>query len=207
MKLLGISPSYKDFYALFHQAGENADRAAGLLLDLMREWPDERPGLRQEIVDCEHEGDRLTHDVIHHIATRAAVPVDQSDAHRLASELDDVVDYVEEVAGFMVLYRVEAPTDYAVQLAQVLDQAAAEIATALASMDDMSTLHRHITAVDRLEDEGDRLEREAVRSLFDGGIDPMVVIRWKDVYQRMEEAIDSCAHVANVLQGISVKHA
>ena len=172
-------PRYDSFYALFERAGANVEQATGLLARLVAEWPDDGNRLRFELKELETEGDRITHDVMHHLNVKAATPFPVSDAHALISELDDVVDLAEEVADFMGLYRIEAATEQAIDLAEVLHRAGQELAAALESLRHPERLRPHIVAIQELEHEGDRLEREALSSLFDGGIDPMVVIRWK----------------------------
>ena len=144
--------------------------------------------------------------MIQHLNTKAATPFSVSDAHELISELDDVVDLAEEVADFMGLYRIEAATEQAIALASVLEQAGSELAAALTRLRRPPDLRPHILALYELEHEGDRLERDALSSLFDGGIDPMVVIRWKDIYERLEEAIDACRHAGNTLESLIVKN-
>src|SRR5215207_5943190 len=106
----------------------------------------------------------------------------------------------------MFLYNVEAPMEQAVGLAEVLHSATAEIAAALRRLHEPGELPRHIVALDRLEDEGDRHERAGLAALFEDGVDPVLVIRWKDLFERLEQGIDSCDHVAHVLEGIVVKH-
>ena len=147
----------------------------------------------------------MTHDIVHHLHARAAVPFERRDVLSLASGLDDVVDYAEEAGDFLLLYRVEAPTDQAIELADTLAAAGAEVAAALGHLDDLPAATGHLGEIDRLEDEGDRILREGLTALFDGGIDPMVVIRWKDIYERVEQAIDACDTVAHTLRGITVK--
>ena len=132
-------------------------------------------------------------------------PLDREDIHALAAAIDDVVDYAEETADVMGLYKIEAPMEQAVELTGVLRDAGREVAAALGKLDSLSEVTPHLIEVDRLEDEGDRISRQALVSLFEGGIDPMVVIRWKDVFERLEEAIDACEHVAHILEGIVVK--
>ena len=198
-------PRYDSFYALFERAGANVEQATGLLAKLVADWPDDGNRLRFELKELETAGDRITHDVIHHLNVKAATPFPVSDAHALISELDDVVDLAEEVADFMGLYRIEAATEQAIDLAEVLHRAGQELAAALESLRHPERLRPHIVAIQELEHEGDRLEREALSSLFDGGIDPMVVIRWKDLYERLEEAIDACRHAGNTLEGLVVK--
>ena len=198
-------PRYETFYALFEQAGTNLEQATGLLEQLIADWPDDGPRLRFELKELETQGDQITHDVIHHLNVKAATPFPVADAHTLISELDDVVDLAEEVADFMGLYRIEAATEQAIELANVLQRAGHELAGALASLRRPRELRPHILAIHELEHEGDRIERGALSTLFDGGIDPMVVIRWKDIYERLEEAIDACRHAANTLEGLEVK--
>jgi uncharacterized protein len=203
--MLTSVPRYDSFYALFERAGTNVEQATGLLARLVAEWPDDGNRLRFELKELETAGDRITHDVMHHLNVKAATPFPVSDAHALISQLDDVVDLAEEVADFMGLYRVEAATEQAIALASVLHRAGRELAAALESLRRPESLRPHIVALYELEHEGDRLERDALSSLFEGGIDPMVVIRWKDLYERLEEAIDACRHAGNTLEGLVVK--
>jgi uncharacterized protein len=203
--LFGSTPRYESFYTLFERAGVNVERATGLLEVLIREWPDDGPQLRFELKELETQSDGITHDLIHHLHVKAATPFPASDAHELISEVDDVVDLAEEVADFMGLYKIEAPTEQAMELASVLHLAGQELAAALGSLARPHELRPHVVALDELEHEGDRLERDALSSLFEGGIDPMVVIRWKDIYERLEAAIDACHHAGNTLEGLIVK--
>ena len=203
--LFASAPRYESFYALFERAGANVERATELLAKLVADWPDDGARLRFELKELETQGDRITHDVIQHLNVKAATPFSAADAHELISELDDVVDLAEEVADFMGLYRIEAATEQAIALAAVLERAGSELATALTRLRRPADLRPHIVALDELEHEGDRLERAALSSLFDRGIDPMVVIRWKDIYERLEEAIDACRHAGNTLESLIVK--
>ena len=137
-------------------------------------------------------------------ATRAR-PLDSADAHALASALDDVVDYAEEAADRLVLYGVEAPMEQAQGMAGVLVEATGEVAAALRRLRADGDLSPHLVEIHRLENEGDRLQRAAMASLFVNGIDPMLVIRWKDVFESLEQAVDACETVAHVLEGIGLK--
>jgi len=197
-------PEPRNLTALLRDAGANAEAATGKLDHLMRTWPDESD-LAGEIKALELEGDRLTHDIIHHMYATDSGRLEREDVHALATAIDDVVDYTEEAADVLGLYKIEAPMEQAVELTGVLRDAGRELATALAKLDRLAELSPHLVEVDRLEDEGDRVSRSAIVSLFSGGIDPMVVIRWKDVFERLEQAIDACERVAHVLEGIQVK--
>ncbi len=186
-KLVGRAPDYAELYGLLARAGRNVELATALLGELMRAWPDGREK-RVELVDLEHENDAVTHDIVHHLHARPAVPFDRSDVLALASGLDDVVDYAEEAADFLGLYRVEAPMDQAIALADTLAAAGAEVAAAVHAIEDPDEALPHLREVKRLENDGDRLLREGLSALFEGGVDPMTVIRWKDIFERVEEA-------------------
>ncbi len=205
-KLVGRAPDYDVLYGMLERAGRNVALATALLRELMRAWPDGAEK-RVELIDLEHDNDAVTHDVIHHLYSRLEVPFERSDILALASGLDDVVDFAEEAADFLGLYRVEAPMDQAIALADALAAAGSEVAAAMASIEDPNAATSHLVEIKRLENEGDRLLREGLSALFEGGVDPMVVIRWKDIFERVEDGIDACDRVAHVLRGIAVKRA
>jgi predicted phosphate transport protein (TIGR00153 family) len=205
MARFSLVPQDRQFFSLFVEAGSNILRAAELLEELMTKWPDSG-GLGRDILICEQEGDRITHDIIHRLNSTSVTPIDREDIFALASALDDVVDYTEEAADFMGLYQIEAPMEQAQQLTAVLTHACRNIAEALGRLRGFRDLEHYFVEVNRLENDGDRITREALASLFSNGIDPMVVIRWKDIYERLEQAIDACEKAANILEGIVVKH-
>jgi hypothetical protein len=206
MVRLSLVPKDREFFNLFDEAGTNILHAAELLTKLMKSWPD-AGGLGREILICEQDGDRITHDIIHRLNSTSVTPIDREDIFALASALDDVVDYTEEAADFMGLYNIEAPMEQAQQLTNVLEDACRNISEALSRLRGLRDLNHYFVEVNRLENEGDRITREALASLFKNGIDPMMVIRWKDIFDRLEDAIDACEKVANILEGIVVKHA
>jgi uncharacterized protein Yka (UPF0111/DUF47 family) len=133
-------------------------------------------------------------------------PIDREDILLLASALDDIIDFTEEVADYLGLYKIEAPMEQAQRLAHILYQAARQIAEAMPRLRTFGDISHYTVEVNRLENDGDRVTREAVASLFDTGIDPMVVIRWKDIFERLEAAIDSTERVANILEGVIIKN-
>jgi hypothetical protein len=199
-----LAPQDRVYFELFEEAGQNMLRAASLLHELLASWPD-NPQLAGEILDLEHEGDRITHDVIDRLNHSSVTPIDRQDILALASALDDVVDYVEEVADYLGLYKIEAPMEQSIRLARVLTDATQQIAEALGELRGIEDITLHTVEVNRLEKEGDRITREAVASLFDGGIDPMVVIRWKDLFERLEAGVDATERAANIIEGIVTK--
>jgi predicted phosphate transport protein (TIGR00153 family) len=200
-----LAPTGREYFALFEEAGANVLRAAELLERMLDSYPDRRE-LAANILVCEQDGDRITHDLIHHLHQTFVTPIDRDDIHRLAGALDDIVDYTEEVADYLGLYRTEAPMVQAQQMARILRDACREIAEALPKLRGFQDISQHTIEINRLENDGDRVTREAIAALFDNGIDPMVVIRWKDLYERLEAAIDATEDVANIMEGIVIKN-
>src|SRR4051795_2477685 len=201
-----LAPRGREFFDLFEEAGGNIVRATDLLDQMLRGYP-ERRDLAREILICEQEGDRITHDVIHALNNTFVTPIDREDILDLASALDDIVDFTEEVADYMGLYKIEAPMEQAQRLAHILLQSCRQIEEAMPRLRTFKDISHYTVEINRLENDGDWVTREAMASLFDDGIDPMVVIRWKDLYERLENAIDATEHVANILEGIVIKNA
>jgi uncharacterized protein len=198
-------PREREFYDLFEEAAANIVRAAALLEEMLESWP-EKAELAREILIAEQEGDRITHDIIHKLHQTFVTPIDREDILSLASGLDDILDFTEEVADFLGLYRIEAPMDQAIELAKVLHQASRQVAEALPRLRTQEDVTHYVVEIHRLENDGDRLERMALASLFERAIDPMVVIRWKDIFERLEQAVDATETVANTIQGIVLKN-
>ncbi len=192
--------------ALLEDAGRNVERSSVILRQLLREFP-EHAALAEDLTACEQEGDRITHDIIHRMGNGRHVraPFDAGDGYALATAIDDIVDYTEQAAAQLDIYGVEAPMEQAVSFADVLVAAGVEISSALRQLNSGGDLGPHLVEIHRLENEGDTLQRDAVASLFAGGIDPMVVIRWKDIFESLEAAVDACETVAHVLEGITLK--
>src|SRR2546421_1275243 len=197
--------SDREFFDLFERAGANLVRAAQLLDEMLSGYPESR-GLARDILICEQDGDQITHDLIRRLNQTFVTPIDREDILALASALDDIVDYTEEVADYLGLYKIEAPMEQAIRLGRVLREAADQIAQAIPRLRGFRDVSHYTVEINRLENEGDRITREAVASLFDGGIDPMVVIRWKDLFERLEAAIDATERVANILEGVVIKN-
>ena len=206
MPLPSLMPRDNAFFDLFNKAGQNTLRASKLLLQMLESWPDEG-GLAREILLAEQEGDRITHELVQRLNSSSATPLDGEDIYGLATQLDDIVDYIEETADFMVLYQIEAPMEQAIKLADVLVKSCEQLARALEHLRGFKGLEDYLIEIHRLENEGDRLYRDAVASLFANGIDPMVVIRWKDLFGVLERAVDATETAAHILEGIVLKNA
>jgi uncharacterized protein len=206
MPLPSLVPKDRVFFDLFNEAGQNNVRAARLLKEMLEGWPDER-GLAREILLAEQEGDRITHDIVQRVNTTFVTPIDGEDIYALATQVDDIVDFTEETADFLGLYKIEAPMEQAQGMVDVLVKACEQLAAALAGLRNFKDLERYWIEIHRLENEGDRLYRDAVAALFSNGPDPMVVIRWKDIFTVLERAIDATETAAHILEGIVIKNA
>jgi predicted phosphate transport protein (TIGR00153 family) len=202
---LSLLPRDSTYFDLFVAAGENGLHAARLLDEMMSSWPD-AGGLAREILKAEQEGDRITHDIVQRLNTTFVTPLDREDIYGLATQMDDIVDYTEEAADLLGLYKIEAPMAQAQALTGVLVGACEQLAAALRELREMKGLDRYWIEIHRLENDGDRISRDAVASLFSNGIDPMVVIRWKDMFAVLESAIDATETAAQILEGIVIKN-
>jgi predicted phosphate transport protein (TIGR00153 family) len=200
-----LLPRDRTFFDLFIEAGQNTVHAATLLDRMMNHWPEEA-GISREILKAEQEGDRITHDIIKRLNTTFVTPIDREDIYGLATQMDDIVDFTEEAADFLGLYKIEAPMEQATALTKVLVAACEQLAAGLEHLRDFKDLDKYWIEIHRLENEGDRISRDAVASLFSNGIDPMVVIRWKDIFAVLENAIDATETAAQILEGIVIKN-
>ena len=201
-----FAPKEREFFDLFEEAGANIVAAAALLERMLDEWPDHGT-LAREIVVCEQEGDRITHDIIQRLNQTFVTPIDREDIYALASGLDDIVDFIEEVADFLgALPDRGADGAGAAAGARSCTRPASRSPSAIPRLRDFGDIHHFTVEINRYENEGDRVVREALASLFESGIDPMLVIRWKDIFERLEDAIDATEKVANILEGITIKN-
>jgi uncharacterized protein len=202
---LRLTPQKREFFVLFNQASTNVRDIARALVELLDGWPESRGTLR-DIRELETEGDRLTHEVIDLLNRTFVTPLDRDDMYRLATAIDDVCDYIDEAADNVDAYEVQEVPKLARQQAEVIHRAAARLCDAVALLEGFRDSQKHLVAVRELEDEGDRLQREAVAELFRSGADPLTIIRWKDIHENLEDAVDACENAADVLEAILVKN-
>ena len=204
---ISLTPRTTEFYVLFARAGENALEVARLVERRFREHPNS--GVTQEQVKAaETEGDGVTRDLITLLNTQYLTPFDRDDIYMLSTEIDDVVDYLEEASDLLGLYGVEMPTRHAVEQCAIIVKAVEQLAIACENLKGMRGVQQALVELKSLEDQGDRVLRDALASLFrDERIDPLIVIRWKDIYEALERALDACETAANVIANIVVKNA
>jgi uncharacterized protein len=193
------------YFDALAEAGANILRGAQLLQHMFDTWPEDR-GVARDILKAEQEGDRITQEIVRRLNVDPPKGLDSAELYALATQLDDIIDDIEEAADFMGLFAIEAPMEQAHVLSKVLAQSCEQVSGLLNDLRGFSDLERYWVEIHRLENEGDRVWREALASLFSNGIDPMVVIRWKDIFGLLERAIDSTETAAHRIEAIAVKH-
>jgi predicted phosphate transport protein (TIGR00153 family) len=206
MPRLRLIPQKTEFFGLFTRASANAVEIARLLVELLESFPEGNGDLIRRIKEREHEGDHLTHEVVGLLNRTFVTPFDRDDMYRLAGAIDDVCDHVDEAAGNLATYGVERVPEKAIDQARLIHQAARNLDGAVQLLEGFKDSQAQLIELRRLEDEGDRLVRDAVGDLFKTSSDPIAVIRWKDIHERLEEAVDSLENAADVLEAILVKN-
>jgi predicted phosphate transport protein (TIGR00153 family) len=200
-----LVPQRTEFFELYRKAGANAVAIARALVELLDRFPD-TSDLSWDIKELEHEGDRLTYDIVDLLNRTFVTPFDREDMYRLASALDDICDHIDEAAGNILTYGIEEVRPKAKEQGNVVLRATEKIEEAVALLEGFKDPRGQLAALRDLEDEGDRLNREAVSELFHSNGDAISVIRWKDIHEHLEEAVDACENAADVLEAIFVKN-
>ena len=205
MAKIRLIPQTRGFYTLFDRAAQNLVTTAQLLLDLLESYPDRRD-LVDRIKDHEHDGDSVTHEIVQLVNRTFVTPIDGEDIYDLATALDDVCDFMDQVADELNLYGVDEVPPEAVEQATVILKATTKLAEAIGRLEGLKDVSGLLVEIHTLEDEGDRIVRAATARLFRDGHDPLVVIRWKDIHEHLEMAVDSCERSAHVLESIYLKN-
>ncbi len=167
----------------------------------------ERERIAAQLQDLEHRGDQISHEIGHKLEETFVTPFDREDIHALISRLDDILDFIEEVADTCILYHITEPTKVASQQAEIIVKQCVELQEALTKLRHFRGLEQHWIEIHRLENEGDQVTRAAVAGLFSTKQEPVDIIKWKDIYALLEHCIDKCEDVANIIEKISIKHA
>jgi len=201
-----IIPQSEGFYDLFEKAASNLADTALMLQRLLTDYHDPEAA-HAEIRQREHEGDEITHQIMRALNTTFVTPFDREDIYRLATGVDDIVDFIEAISDLLVLHKIEQPLPEMRQQAEVLARAADQCHKAMAGLRSFDGLDPYWVEINRLENEGDRVYRKTVARLFSGEYKAMDVLKWKDLVDQMEAAIDGCEDVANTLESIVLKHA
>ncbi len=199
-------PREEKFFELFVEDAQNVLTGARMLVEFFDSY-DHRERIASQLLDLERKGDGLSHDIGTKLENTFVTPFDREDIHQLISRLDDILDFIEEVADTCLLYKIEAPTPPAKEQAEIIVRQCEELVRALQKLKGFKNVSPHWIEIHRLENEGDRIGRRAIADLFNNGTDPIHIIQWKDVYTLLEDTIDSCEDAANVIERIVVKHA
>ncbi len=206
MARLSLVPQKREFYDLFNEAATNAVDISLKLIQLLDEFPGTAGERMRDIKELEHHGDRLTHELVDLINRTFVTPFDRDDMYRLAGVLDDICDHVDDSAEKIIGYGAREIREPARRQADVIHRAASKLCEAIGKLEGFKDSKRQLIELRELEDEGDRISREAIAGLFDGGIDAISLIRWKDIHEQLEEAVDACENAADVLEAILVKN-
>jgi uncharacterized protein len=200
-----LVPERALFFDLYGEAAANVVAIADLLVQLLDRFP-EHNSLSRDIKELEHHGDRLTHDVVSLLNRTFVTPFDRYDMYQLATALDDVCDHIDEAAGNVLSYGISEIRPQARAQAEVIHRSATKLQAAVGCLHGFKDASRQLDELRELEDEGDRLNREAVSDLFRTTEDAVEIIRWKDIHEQLEEAVDACENAADVLEAIFVKN-
>jgi predicted phosphate transport protein (TIGR00153 family) len=203
---LSLIPQKREFFELYNRAAENIVAIADRLVELLERFPDGSQDLANDVKELEHEGDRLTHELVDLLNRTFVTPFDRDDMYRLAGALDDICDHMDEAAGRIVSYGVGEIRLQAREQANVIRRSAGKLADAVALLEGFQDSRPHLAELRELEDVGDRILHDSVSSLFAARADALEVIRWKDIHESLEAAVDSCGYAANVLEAIVVKN-
>ncbi len=201
---LRITPQDQSFFDLFEQLATKVREGATDLLTLLQDYTDldRKVG---KILDIEHQGDEITHQVIRRMNTSFVTPFDREDIHLLVSSLDDVLDHIEAAAEYLQLQKIDAPLPQMISLTQTLAQAATKTADAMPGLRKMKDLEDYWIEINRLENEGDRSYRRTIAELFSGDYKAMDVLKYKEIIEQIEGAIDRLEDVANAVESIYLK--
>jgi predicted phosphate transport protein (TIGR00153 family) len=202
-------PKEEKYFDMFERVSENAIKAATKFRDLLKNYTDVESKVR-EIEDLEHEGDIITHEIFDKLNRTFITPIDREDIHSLASELDDVLDFLKAGSDRFVLYNIKKPTEDVINLAETLVKTTIETSKAIKALRDMKHTRRvneYCIEINSLENEGDNILKNAIAKLFNDNMNPLDVIKWKEIYENIESAIDMCESVANTIGAILAKNA
>jgi uncharacterized protein len=204
---LSLVPQKREFFTLYNRAAQNNIAIAEKVIDLLDRFPEGSDEIARDVKELEHEGDRITHELVDLVNRTFVTPFDRDDMYRLAGALDDICDHVDEAAGKIVGYGVSDVREAAREQARVIQRSATKLSEAIGQLEGFKDSRRQLIELRELEDEGDRIARAALSELFtSGGGDAIAVIRWKDIHEQLEEAVDACENAADVLEAILVKN-
>jgi len=206
MMKFSFIPKEENFFKLFDESAYNIHKAAILMKEMVDNYT-LAEAKAKEIFDVEYEGDRITHEIIRTLNKTFITPIDREDIYNLASKLDDVLDFIEGVTDRLIIYKIEEPTPECCKLVDLILRMSEVLTWSISNLKDLGHVYDHCIEINRLENEADRITRDAIVRLFEEEKDPIAVIKWKEIYEKLEDTTDSCEDVANILESIVLKNA
>jgi predicted phosphate transport protein (TIGR00153 family) len=207
MARFSLIPREEQYFGLFRQMTSHIYDAATKLAEMLADKHGDFPTHLKRIKDIEHACDELTHSISRKLNSSFITPFDREDIYMLSGALDDIVDLIDDAARAMVMYNVRESTDYARKFGVIIQRMAVELHEVVSALERPAGINPRLVEIHRIENEGDDLYHEAIGELFSGEPDPLRVIRWKDIYDKLEAAVDRCEQAANIIETIIIKHA
>ncbi len=206
---LHLMPREEPFFELFDQAAANVVQGAKVLKEMVTDFS-KAEDKAAVAIEIEHRGDSILHEVFKRLNNTFITPLDREDIHMLIGGLDDIIDYIESTCDRLLLYKVNEPTEEALEFAEVVLRATEQVQIAVTNLNDLRNIRKVLdpcVRVNDFENEGDRINRRALQRLFSGAMEPLEALKWREIYDHFESAIDKCEDVAHILESIVVKNA
>lgn len=207
--MFSLTPKEDKFFDLFVETANIAYKASNLLVEFLKDLGNAEENLKK-IKEVEHEGDRKQHEILEQLNKTFITPFDREDIYLIAKDMDDIIDYIESTASRFVMLNVNNCTEEAEMLSRMVVKCCEEIIILMQELKNMKTskeLSKKIIEINRLEEEGDRVSRKAIKDIFRGNMEVIEVIKWREVYQYLEDTLDACEDLANVIEGVVMKNA
>ena len=206
MPIFNFLPREEQYFALFTQMTSYISDAANVLVKMFAHPDGNYEEYVQRIKNIEHQCDDLTHNVSTKLNKSFITPFDREDIYMMSSALDDIVDLIDDVARAMMMYNIHESTPHARKFAEVIQSMAIELHEIVSMLEQPKGLTPRLVELHRLENEGDDTYHAAIAELFRNATDPLIVIKWKDIYEKLEAAVDRCENVANIIESVIIKH-
>jgi predicted phosphate transport protein (TIGR00153 family) len=201
-----LLPREDEYFTFFTQMGAKIEEASDLLVEMLEHDTAEHEAFNKRIKDVEHQCDEITHNITTKLNKSFITPFDREDIYHLSVALDDICDYIDAGARAIVIYDIPQPNKHTKDLAKVIQQLSVQIKNAVSMLKKPDSINTHFVEIHRLENEADEIYFRAMKELFKDGIDPITIIKWKEVYEILEYATDRCESVANIIESIVLKH-
>lgn len=207
--MFSLTPKEDKFFEFFVETANIAYKASNMLVEFLKDLDNSEENLKK-LKEVEHEGDRKQHQILEQLNKTFITPFDREDIYVIAKDMDDIIDLIESAASRFVMLNVSKVTKEAIILGDMIAASCKEIITLMEELKNMKTskyLNKKIIEINRIEEEGDRVSRRAIGDLFRSNIEVIEVIKWREIYQYLEDTLDACEDIANVIEGVVMKNA